>query len=117
MIFISAKFGQRVNKVLDLALQVSAERQKRIPTSTLNKMIREAVAEHNPPTKPGKWLKVLYVTQADVNPPTFIFSVNDDKAIHFSYERYLENRIRQAFGFEGTPIRMIFRSREEDKKE
>lgn len=115
MIFISAKFGQRVNKVLDIALHVSEERQKRIPTATLNKLIREAVAEHNPPTKPGKWLKILYVTQADINPPTFIFSVNDDKAVHFSYERYLENRIREAFTFEGTPIRMIFRAREEDK--
>ncbi len=115
MIFISAKFGQRVNKVLDIALHVSEERTKRIPTATLNKLIREAVAEHNPPSKPGKWLKILYATQADINPPTFIFSVNDDKAVHFSYERYLENRIREAFAFEGTPIRMIFRAREEDK--
>jgi len=94
---------------------VSDERLKRVSTATLNKLIREAVAAHNPATKPGKWLKVLYVTQADVNPPTFIFSVNDAKQVHFSYQRYLENKIREAYGFEGTPIKMIFRSRDEDK--
>lgn len=116
MVFISAKFGQRVNRVLDLAMHVSEERQKRVPTASINKLIREAVAEHQPATKPGKWFKILYVTQADVNPPTFVFSVNDAKSLHFSYERYLENRIRQAFGFEGTPIRMIFRSREEGQE-
>jgi len=115
LVFISAKFGQRVNKVLDTAMQVSDERLKRVSTATLNKLIREAVAAHNPATKPGKWLKVLYVTQADVNPPTFIFSVNDAKQVHFSYQRYLENKIREAYGFEGTPIKMIFRSRDEDK--
>jgi GTP-binding protein len=115
VVFISAKFGQRVNKVLDTAMQVSDERLKRVSTATLNKLIREAVADHNPATKPGKWLKVLYVTQADVNPPTFIFSVNDSKQVHFSYQRYLENKIREAYGFEGTPIKMIFRSRDEDK--
>lgn len=114
MVFISAKFGQRVNKVLDLALQVAAERKKRVPTAQLNKLIREAIAAHNPPTKPGKWLKILYATQADVEPPTFIFSVNDAEAVHFSYERYLENKIREAYGFEGTPIRMIFRNRDEE---
>ncbi len=116
LVFISAKFGQRVNKVLDLALQVADERRKRVSTSVLNKLIREAVAEHAPPSKPGKWLKILYATQADINPPTFIFSVNDAKAIHFSYERYLENKLRTAFGFEGTPIRMFFRGREAEDK-
>jgi len=114
MIFTSAKFGQRVNKALDMALQVAEERNKRISTATLNKMVREAVAEHNPPTKPGKWLKILYATQADINPPTFVFSVNDSKQVHFSYERYLENKLRLAFGFEGTPINLVFRSRDEE---
>jgi GTPase len=114
MVFISAKFGQRVNKVLDIALEIAAERKKRVPTAQLNRLIREAVAAHNPPTKPGKWLKILYATQADVEPPTFIFSVNDADAVHFSYERYLENKIREAFGFEGTPIRMIFRNRDDE---
>lgn len=116
LVFISAKFGQRVNKVLDLALHVADERRKRVPTALLNKLIREAVAEHSPPSKPGKWLKILYATQADVDPPTFIFSVNDAKAIHFSYERYLENKLRATFGFEGTPIRMFFRGRESTDK-
>jgi len=114
MVFTSAKFGQRVNKVLDLALQVAEERRKRVPTATLNKLIREAVDEHAPPTKPGKWLKVLYATQADIDPPTFVFSVNDVKQVHFSYERYLENKLRQSFGFEGTPIRLVFRGRDEE---
>jgi GTP-binding protein len=113
MVFTSAKFGQRVNKVLDMALTVAEERHKRVPTATLNKVVREAVAAHNPATKPGKWLKVLYATQADVDPPTFIFSVNDAKQVHFSYQRYLENKIREAFGFEGTPLKMVFRSRDE----
>jgi GTP-binding protein len=116
MVFTSAKFGQRVNKVLDMALQVSDERRKRVPTAVLNKLVREAVAEHAPPSRPGKWLKILYATQADINPPTFIFSVNDAKAIHFSYERYLENKLRATFGFEGTPIRMFFRGREAEDK-
>ena len=115
LVFTSAKFGLRVNKVLDLALHVADERHKRISTSQLNKLVREAVAEHAPPAKPGKWLKILYATQADVDPPTFIFSVNDAKAVHFSYERYLENKLRTTFGFEGTPIRMIFRGRENEK--
>ncbi|HEX2912388.1 MAG TPA: ribosome biogenesis GTPase Der [Chloroflexia bacterium] len=116
LVFTSAKFGQRVNKVLDLALHVADERRKRVATSVLNRIVREAVAEHSPPTKPGKWLKILYATQADINPPTFIFSVNDAKAVHFSYERYLENKLRAAFGFEGTPIRMFFRGRENEDK-
>lgn len=115
LVFISAKFGQRVSKVLDLALHVADERRKRISTSALNKLIREAVAEHAPPSKPNKWLKILYATQADVDPPTFIFSVNDANSVHFSYERYLENKLRGAFGFEGTPIRMFFRGRESEK--
>jgi GTPase len=116
LVFTSAKFGQRVNKVLDLALQVASERRKRVATSLLNKVVREAVAEHSPPSKPGKWLKILYATQADIDPPTFIFSVNDAKSVHFSYERYLENKLRETFGFEGTPIRMYFRGREPESK-
>ncbi|MEI7555689.1 ribosome biogenesis GTPase Der [Candidatus Chlorohelix sp.] len=113
MLFISAKFGQRVNKVLDAALTVAEERHKRIPTATLNKVVRDAIAAHSPASKPGKWLKLLYVTQVEVDPPTFVFSVNDAKQVHFSYQRYLENKIREAFGFEGTPLKMIFRGRDD----
>jgi GTP-binding protein len=69
------------------------------------------VASHEPPQKVGKRLKILYATQAEVNPPTFVFSVNESKLVHFTYQRYLENRLRDAFGFSGTPIRMIFRTR------
>jgi GTP-binding protein len=111
--FISAKFGQRVQQVLELALTVVDERSKRVPTAALNKLLRDAVANHPPPSKPGKWVKFYYVTQADVSPPTFIFFVNDPAQIHFSYRRYLENLLREQFGFTGTPMRLSFRGREE----
>jgi GTPase len=110
--FISAKFGQRVNKVLPMALKVAKERRKRVPTGQLNKLVKEAVEAHPPPSRPGKWLKIYYATQADVRPPTFVFFTNDAEAVHFSYKRYLENQIRGAFGFEGTPIKLIFRTRQ-----
>ena len=113
LVFVSAKFGQRVHQVLDTALSVVAERQRRVPTAALNKMLKDAVAAHPPPSKPGKWLKFFYATQADVAPPTFIFFTNDPAQIHFSYRRYLENRLRETFGFTGTAIRMSFRGREE----
>jgi GTPase len=115
LVFTSAKFGQRVQQVLETALQVVKERQRRVPTAALNAMLREAVANHPPPSKPGKWLKFYYATQADVSPPTFVFFCNDPAAIHFSYRRYLENRFREAFGFAGTPIRMSFRGRDESR--
>jgi GTP-binding protein len=111
--FISAKFGQRVQQVLELALTVVDERSKRVPTAALNKLLRDAVANHPPPSKPGKWVKFYYVTQADVSPPTCIFFVNDPAQIHFSYRRYLENLLREQFGFTGTPMRLSFRGREE----
>ncbi|GIW03564.1 MAG: GTPase Der [Thermomicrobiales bacterium] len=111
--FISAKYGQRVHQVLEVALHVVEERNKRIPTAQLNKVLREAVARHQPPSKPGKWLKFYYVTQADVAPPTFVFFCNDPLQVHFSYRRYLENQLREHFGFVGNPIKMIFRGRDE----
>jgi GTP-binding protein len=114
LVFISAKFGQRVHQVLETALIVVGEREKRISTAGLNKLLREAVASHPPASKPGKWLKFYYATQADVAPPTFVFFCNDPDHIHFSYRRYLENKIRDEWGFVGTPIRMSFRSREGD---
>jgi GTP-binding protein len=113
--FISAKFGQRVHQVLETALQVVDERNRRVTTAQLNKMLREAVAKHPPASKPGKWLKFYYATQVDVAPPTFVFFVNDPTQIHFSYRRFLENQLRENFGFTGTPIRMSFRGREEDE--
>ncbi|HET6260671.1 MAG TPA: ribosome biogenesis GTPase Der [Chloroflexia bacterium] len=111
-VFISAKFGQRVNKVLPMAIKVAKERTKRISTGQLNKLVKEAVDAHPPASKPGKWVKFYYATQADIRPPTFVFFTNDADSVHFSYKRYLENQIRGAFGFEGTPIKMIFRTRQ-----
>ncbi|MBA2753885.1 MAG: ribosome biogenesis GTPase Der, partial [Chloroflexia bacterium] len=113
IVFISAKLGQRVNQVLDTALQVMGEREKRVPTSALNRFMKEAIASHPPPSKPGKWLKFYYATQADVSPPTFVFFCNDPKQLHFSYRRYIENGLRDQFGFAGTPVRLSFRSRED----
>ncbi|ACZ42664.1 small GTP-binding protein [Thermobaculum terrenum ATCC BAA-798] len=111
--FISAKYSQGIPGLVETALKIARERERRITTAALNRLLRDAVAAHQPPSKPGKWLKFYYVTQADVKPPTFVFFVNDPKQVQFGYKRYLENRIREAYGFEGTPIRMYFRSRQE----
>ena len=112
ILFISALTGQRVRKVLPAALEVNAARYERIPTSELNRLVRNAVAHHAPPSKWGKRLKFLYATQAAVNPPTFVFFVNDPRLTHFSYRRYLENQIRELYPFPGTPLVMRFRPRE-----
>lgn len=112
LVFISAMTGQRAPKVLELADAVQAERDKRITTPKLIEVIREAAARH-PRMEAGRQLKIYYATQADVRPPTFVFFVNDPKLMHFTYQRYLENQIRQAFGFNGTAIRMVFRGRDE----
>jgi GTP-binding protein len=108
---VSAKFGQGVDKILPQVCQVYQERLKRIPTAEVNS-VRRAVASHNLPRAGNKRLNLLYATQAEVNPPTFVFSVNDARLIHFSYQRYLENQLRQAFGFAGTPLRLIFKTRD-----
>ena len=113
LVFISAKFGQRVQQVLETALLVVAEGKRRVSTAALNKVLRDAVASHPPASKPGKWLKFYYATQADITPPTFVFFCNDPKQVHFSYRRYLENRLREEFGFSGTPMRLSFRGRED----
>lgn len=111
VLFISAKTGQRVQQTLQVALQVHAERSRRISTADLNRLLQEATARHPPKNKAGRRLRFYYVTQPEVDPPTFVFFVNDHKLLHFTYERYLENRIREAFGFLGTPLRLVFRSR------
>ena len=115
VVFVSAVTGQRLGMMLDTALRVYAERQKRVPTAVLNQVISDAEAAHTPPSSRGKRLKIKYVTQTSVSPPTFVFFTNDPKLVHFSYERYLENRLRDAFGFEGTPLRLIFRGKPEEK--
>ena len=113
ILYISALTGQRVDKVLAAALEVRAARFERIPTSELNRLVRQAAAHHSPPSKWGKRLKFLYTTQAAVDPPVFVFFVNDPRLVHFSYQRYLENKIRELYPFEGTPIIMKFRPRAE----
>ncbi len=113
VLYTSAKFGQGVDKILPQARQVYQERLKRLPTAEVNDVIQQAVAAHNLPRSGRKRLKIRYATQAEVNPPTFVFFVNDARLIHFSYRRYLENKLRQAFGFTGTPVRLVFKAKEE----
>ncbi len=114
VLFISALTGQRVHKVLPMALEVHSARLERISTSELNQLVRDAVAAHAPPSKGGKRLKLFYATQAAVDPPTFVFFVNDPRLAHFSYQRYLENQIRQRHPFAGTPLVLRFRARSDD---
>ncbi|HET7090953.1 MAG TPA: ribosome biogenesis GTPase Der [Anaerolineae bacterium] len=115
-LFISAKTGLRVDQVLPLALHVQEERLARIPTAELNRIVREAVDRQAPPTKAGKRLKIYYTSQVRSDPPTFLFHVNDTTLVHFSYERYLENRIRAAYPFTGTPLRLSFRLRSQSRE-
>ncbi len=117
MVFAAAKSGYHVDPVLDHALRIYRERQRRVPTAELNDVVREALQRHAPPSGHGVSLKIYYVTQAEVSPPTFVFFVNDPTLNHFSYERYLENRLRETFGFEGTAIRLQFRPRSQRDEE
>ncbi len=111
IIFASAKTGYHVQSLLETVLGIADMRYLRISTSRLNEVVQNAVRRHNPTLFRNKTLKIYYVTQTQVNPPTFVFFVNDPQALHFSYERYLENQLRAAFGFKGTGIRMFFRAR------
>ena len=113
IIFISALSGQRVNKLYDLIDAVIENHALRIQTGVLNEIMSEAVAMQQPPSDKGKRLKLFYMTQVSVKPPTFVIFVNDRELMHFSYTRYLENKIREAFGFKGTPLRFIIRERGE----
>jgi GTP-binding protein len=111
MLFISALTGQRVNQVLPNALAVWEARFRRIATSELNRIVQDALAQHAPPSRQGKRLKIYFASQPEVDPPTFVFHVNDPNLVHFSYERYLENQLRKAHAFPGTPLRLLFRPR------
>lgn len=113
LLFISAETGQRMEKLFDMIDMVMENQTLRIATGVLNEIIVEATAMHQPPTDKGKRLKIYYSTQVSVKPPTFVIFVNDKKLMHFSYTRYLENRIRETFGFRGTPLRFIIRERKE----
>jgi GTP-binding protein len=111
VISISAKSGQRVGRVLETAIDIWGERRKRVATGELNRLVSAATDRNVPPIVKGRRPKLFYATQAGVAPPTFVFFASESGAIHFSYRRYLENRLREAFGFDGTPIRLIFRDR------
>ena len=111
ILFISAKTGQRADQVLPMALKVQEERLARIPTSDLNEAIHDAQDKHHATSKSGRTLQMYYATQVRSDPPTFLIYVNDPELAHFSYKRYLENQLRERFGFIGTPIRFVFKAR------
>lgn len=114
VLFISAKTGQRVHKIYELIKFVADQAAFRIPTGMLNDLVNEAIAMVQPPSDKGKRLKIYYMTQAGIKPPSFVVFVNDLELFHYSYERYLENQLRRNFGFEGTPIRFIHRQRDNE---
>ena len=116
VLYISALTGKRVDKVIPEALAVQQARFQRVPTGELNRLVQDALARHAPPSKRGKRLKVYYASQPGVDPPTFVFHVNDTELVHFGYERYLENKLREAYAFTGTPLKLVFkpRGRKED---
>lgn len=114
-VFISAKTGQRIEKLYELINYVNEQNNMRITTGKLNDMLSYATARVQPPTDKGKRLRIFYCTQASTKPPTFVFFCNDEELFHFSYRRYLENQIRSTFGLEGTPIRVVIREREDGK--
>ncbi len=117
IVFISAKTGQRVNKLFEMINNVANQNSIRISTAVLNQVINEAIAVVQPPTDKGKRLKIFYATQATTKPPTFVIFVNKKELFHFSYERYLVNCIRNNFGLEGTPVRIIVREKKDDKED
>lgn len=111
--YVSAKTGKRVDNIIKLAERAYENASRRISTGLLNDVLREAILTNEPPSKNGKRLKIYYVTEVSANPPTFVIFVNDDTLMHFSYRRYLENALRRSFDFEGTPIRLIIRNKNE----
>lgn len=115
ILFVSAKTGQRLNKLFETIDVVSENHAMRVATGVLNEILAEAVAMQQPPSDKGKILRLYYITQVSVKPPTFVIFVNDKKLMHFSYTRYIENQIRDTFGFRGTPLRFIIRERKENR--
>jgi GTP-binding protein len=110
-VFISAKTGQRIDRLFEMICAAAEHNAVRITTGTLNDVLAQATARMQPPTDKGRRLKIYYITQASTKPPTFVFFVNSAELFHFSYQRYLENRIRETFGLDGTPIRFIIREK------
>lgn len=114
-LYLSALTGKRLEKIMPTVNEVYENSTRRITTGTLNEIIQKAILSQEPPTRKGKKLKIMYATQAEITPPTFVIFVNDATLVHFSYERFLENRLRDAVNFEGTPIKLIFKNRKEEK--
>ena len=112
IIYISAQTGQRFNKIFDALESVLEYQSMRIKTGVVNEILTEAVAMQQPPSDKGRRLKLFYMTQVSIKPPTFVIFVNDKELMHYSYTRYIENKLREAFGFFGTPIRILIRERE-----
>ncbi|MBQ7705674.1 MAG: ribosome biogenesis GTPase Der [Selenomonadaceae bacterium] len=115
VLYLSALTGQRVDRVTELVKFVVEQQTMRIQTSVLNELIRDATAVNPPPTKKGKQLKILFMTQAEICPPRFVIFVNDPELMHFSYLRFIENKLRDTFGFEGTPLKFVIRKRNEEE--
>ena len=115
VLYASALTGQRVNRVTELVKFVAEQQSMRIQTSVLNELIRDAISVNPPPTKKGKQLKILFMTQADICPPKFIIFVNEPELFHFSYQRFIENQLRERYGFEGTPLKFVIRKRKEEE--
>jgi GTPase len=115
ILFTSATEGSGISEIMPQAVAIYKQRLKRVGTSELNSTVEQVLATHTPPHKGARILKFLYATQAEVNPPTFVFFVNDARLMHFSYQRFLENQLRESYGFEGTPLRLIFKTRGEQK--
>jgi GTP-binding protein len=116
-VYISAKTGQRVDKLFDYVMEAYENNMRRISTGILNDCLHDAITAVEPPSDKGRRLKIYYITQASVKPPTFILFVNDTDLLHFSYKRYLENFIRKTFDFDGTPIKIIVRQRNDGKED
>ena len=115
ILFLSAKTGQRIPKLFETIDIVNENHAMRVATGVLNEIMTEAVAMQQPPSDKGKRLRLYYITQVSVKPPTFVIFVNDKELMHFSYTRYIENQIRETFGFKGTPLHFIIRERGEEK--
>ncbi len=115
ILFVSAKTGQRIPRLFELIIKGAAENQKRITTGQLNDLLADAVTRVQPPSDKGRRLKIYYMTQTGTKPPTFVCFCNDSRLFHYSYQRYLENQIREAYGFEGTPIKIVVRMRGEEE--
>ena len=115
VVFVSAMTKQRIHRLPEVIHYVAEQNAMRISTSVLNQVVEDAIAINPPPTEKGQPLKILYATQVKIKPPTFVIFVNEPEIMHFSYQRYLENKLREAFGFEGTPLQMIIRGKNEEE--